>query len=526
MAPEQLSADKARLYVPLKNEPVNLLCHLSFMGRRVWTFRTDRGAWHADTGVLCVEWPTSLVPYLTGFATVSVDVCQSSFSQPIASLESVVHFDGSVRPLELQAPGSGSPLVVNKWERLAMSFEDRSPEFVNRVLDSAEDLSRIVKETMGLELFVTGGTLLGPVREGQIMPHDDDADLAYLSVHDNPTDVVLESFAMERILRQNGFDLVRHSSGHLQIMFPGRSLTDEYYVDIFSYFVCNGWFYGTFHAREPADLVTIFPLSTVSVNGRPLPAPANTEQMLAAIYGSNWWTPDPAFKFVTPEPAQRRFYWWLNHFDAFREDWEDFHRSVIAADVTADHSTFAQWVADRIDPGSSIVDMGCGLGADARYFADLGHEVLATDYSRPAIEFSRAQSRDRASRPRYRVASQYSYRQMAEVAKETRQLSGAVNVFATYLLDGLHYLGRDVTLLTTKHILSRGGRAYFQMKFPSTDHAPTRSTEPAGTLQFEPSDFQHRVQLYGLEVEESGTVSDSQCSTSSIYYVIRKAGNP
>ena len=43
-------------------------------------------------------------------------------------------------------------------------------------------------------------------------------------------------------------------------------------------------------------------------------------------------------------------------------------------------------VALLLDGPSTLLDIGCGTGIDAQHFADLGHRVLATDYSQAMVE--------------------------------------------------------------------------------------------------------------------------------------------
>jgi SAM-dependent methyltransferase len=60
-------------------------------------------------------------------------------------------------------------------------------------------------------------------------------------------------------------------------------------------------------------------------------------------------------------------------------------------------SRFSQWAFDRFAPKfptGSILDLGCGLGRDARRFAAAGYDVRATDSSRVAIERARTDPRN------------------------------------------------------------------------------------------------------------------------------------
>ena len=57
----------------------------------------------------------------------------------------------------------------------------------------------------GVEAFPAYGTLLGAVREQDLIGHDNDADLGYVSRHTHPLDVIRESFRLQRRLREQGY---------------------------------------------------------------------------------------------------------------------------------------------------------------------------------------------------------------------------------------------------------------------------------------------------------------------------------
>ncbi|MBJ2120842.1 methyltransferase domain-containing protein [Arthrobacter sp. MSA 4-2] len=478
-------------------------------GRRIWTFRVpeEGSGWDGVT----IEWPPALAERLRGRARLAVER-----DGTLIGGEQPVQFDESDTELLLCEPATGIPLVVNKWGRIARSFEGREASLVEGVLDEAERLIELVRDRAGIELFVTGGTLLGPVRDGRILPSDDDADLAYLSRHENPSDVALESYELERMLVAEGHEVVRHSSGHLQLMYPGGTVTDRFYLDIFTYFVCSGWFHGTFHARERADEVTVLPLKPVDVSGRMLPGPAEPDSMLTAIYGPGWRTPDPAFRFVTPPSAGRRFYWWLNHFDVDRENWEDHHRAEISADPSPPPSAFALATAGRLAPGSSVLDLGCGLGADARYFAAQGHSVLGVDYSRPALVFARAAG-DEGGRLRFEHTNLYMARHAMRLRRQCKELPGPVQVYGNQLFNALSPLGWDTTLQLVKHLLAEpGARAHFEVGVGG-------EVGSLSWLEYRPVEwrrFEEQLARYGMEIDERADVPLSESAGAEVRRVI------
>jgi SAM-dependent methyltransferase len=484
-----LTADTHRLVITgaliPEGDPLSVL----LAGRRIWTVRTPESD---DDGALSIPWPPALSERLTGSARLVVEHAGRE------TASGTVSFDGSGIDLDLSEPGTGIPQVVNKWGRIARSFEGRDAALIEQVLDEAEHLVQVLRRTVGIELFVTGGTLLGPVRNGRIMAHDDDADLAYLSSHTNPSDVVLESFRVERALVEQGYEVVRHSGGHLQLMFPGGTVTDRFYLDIFTYFECSGWFYGTFHAREPAANVTIHPLKPLPVNGRLLPGPAEPAQLLAAIYGPSWEVPDPTFTFVTPPDAFRRYYWWLNHFDVDRENWEDHHRAEIEGGPVLTPSALAVDAAARLPASSTVLDLGCGLGADARYLADRGHRVLAVDYSRPALAWAQ-ENLAHDDGVLFERANLTMARHAMKLRKRCADLDGTVHVLANHLFNALSPLGWDTTLLLIKHLLAApGSRAFLEVGVAGAEGS-------ASWTEYQCVDwtrFQEQLRRYSLSAEE------------------------
>lgn len=525
---------------------IGSLAYLFFGGRRIWTFRIADNHWDVGQSRLDVEWPPALVPHLVGSTSVRLEIHSAATAAAVLVAEVPAQFGPATTKLALVDPLSGTDLVINKWGRLAKSFEAAGEELQHSVLHSAHALVRLLEKELGLKLFMTGGTLLGLVRDGKLISSDDDADLAYLSSHENPSDIVLESYKVEEVLARHGLETVRHSSGHLQVMFAGTPYTDGYYVDIFTYFVTGGWFYGTFHAREKAADVTVLPIGTLDHNGLQLPIPANTDQMLAAIYGKSWRTPDPAFTFVTPESAGRRFYWWLNHYDAFREDWEDFHRGLISAHTQPGPSSLAQWLMTELEPESTVVELGCGLGSDALALAEAGHNVLGCDYSRPAISYASrlasalnngtAATHETVTAARsashFKVANMNSVRHVATMVKSAAELAGPqapITVVSRNLFDNLHYLGRDNALLAISHLLVRGGRAYLQIRNPKQPQKGRDLHEPVGEEIFDPEEFNDRLDHYGLEIIQSNflvppDLPDTAGSTLS--YILGKVSHP
>lgn len=65
------------------------------------------------------------------------------------------------------------------------------------------------------------------------------------------------------------------------------------------------------------------------------------------------------------------------------DHWHDFYREETPPDTP---SSFARIVAEAIHPPANLLDVGCGNGRDAFFFASRGLQVLALDTSSAAIE--------------------------------------------------------------------------------------------------------------------------------------------
>jgi SAM-dependent methyltransferase len=112
----------------------------------------------------------------------------------------------------------------------------------------------------------------------------------------------------------------------------------------------------------------------------------------------------------------------------------------------------AKELAGKLPPGSRILELGCGLGADARHLAGQGHHVLAVDYSRPAIENLGTAHHGTGSLRGLR-ANLNSLRETAPLARLANQGGGPLHVYARLVLDVLSAQGRENTLTLIGHVL-------------------------------------------------------------------------
>ncbi|MGY1812795.1 SAM-dependent methyltransferase [Blastococcus sp. SYSU D00820] len=450
--------------------PADRVVDVLLDGRRVWSFREAADARPpegSDDPLQRFEpWPAALVPHLRGTFEVTLQVVAvdgEAVPADPAAPTTTVSLDGSPEPLVL-ADVHGQPLVVNKWGRLGHALGDAGRDMVERMLDSLDAVREALEARLGPTVFVTGGTLLGPVREdGRVLPHDDDADLAYLSRHSHPADVTLEAFEIGRVLRAAGFEVVRLSAAHVQLMFDHEGVPDHY-VDVFTGFLLEGHWYQHFAIRTPAGRDVVLPTVPLEVEGRVQPAPRDGERMLLELFGPGWRVPDPAYTFTIPPETGERFYGWFADYNVERERWDD---EVLLAPAPPEPprtpSAFARAVADRTPAGSPVLDLGCGLGGDALAFAAEGRTVRALDFSRAAVDRLRAAAAERGVDLTADVLNLLDIRAVVRLGAETAARPDAWTVYGRRLLNALEDRGRENVWRLCAMLLRRGGAAHFDL---------------------------------------------------------------
>jgi SAM-dependent methyltransferase len=447
-----------------------------FDGHRTWSIRVPDPE-PGDTGPSRQHqpWPPELARRLAGRATVSLR--RPGSPDALAAVEA--SFGGDAEGPDLR-DRDGQWLSVNKWGRLGATFEARPDVVHHLLLDEVDRLIAVCRNRLHLDVFVTSGTLLGAVREARLLPHDDDADLAYLSAATNPADLALESYAHERGLIEAGYEVVRHSNGHLQVQCD-----QGLHIDLFTCFVVGDDFYEAFAIHAPAASVRLLPLGTVTLQGRTFPAPADPESLLVATYGPGWRVPDPAFRFSTAPTARRRLSNWLGgRVHTSREYWEEVYRTGGDA-LPTERSPFADTVLKRLARGVPVVDLGCGTGRDTLAFAAAGHPAVGIDWVRSALQVAKdAAGRLDGDVPRpvfESVNLQDRHATLLAAARLAGSHPGA-ELYARMLLHELTPRGVDAVMLLARSLLRPGRSLWLEFRTTADSAAPHDFDAPRGGL--------------------------------------------
>lgn len=446
-----------------------------FDGTRVWSIDV-RGTSPLAAAGQALPWPEALRPLLSGSTRVSL--ADSATGAEISAAE--VSFTDEPHRTSI-TDASGTALAVNKWGRLGVALEYMGAEAQRLIVQRAAEIVEFLAAN-GLRPFVVGGTLLGAVRAGGLLPHDDDADIAYLSRHTSPADVAIEAFHLGHALTAAGYEVKRHSATHMQLLFNDGPV--PYYIDVFTaFFTPDGQINQPFHVRGAMREDQMLPFGTVAIAGTQFPAPADTEHWLTINYDENWRTPIPGFQLHTPEGTRRRFDGWFGAFNLHRDFWDEFFAAP-AEERTHDEAAWAAgraWLASADSRSGSVIDLGCGSGALTRDLATQrpGCRVIGADFSAPALSSAAAHGlagEDRGRVPEY--AHVNLYRATALALPRELSISGAFDLVANNVFEQLGHHGREFGWRLCRMALRSGGNAHFT--FHGKPAADVHFDDPTG----------------------------------------------
>jgi SAM-dependent methyltransferase len=427
-----------------------------FDGRRIWSFWVLRDSEPRADGSRFVPWPKRLTRFLDGRTQLSIK----------AHVEDRELYDadaqfGTSEDRVAVVNADGQQLGMDKYGRLQVTFETRTSRDVEPLLDAVAQVLAALREA-GVEPFLAYGTLLGAVREGGLIGHDSDADLGYVSRYDHPADVVAESFRLQRHLVARGLSVTRYSGLAFRVnLREGDGVMRG--LDVFGGFMRDGHLYLMGEVGTPFREEWVWPLTTVTLEGRRYPAPAAPEHLLAATYGPSWRTPDPAFKFETPRETVRRLDGWFRGTRGGRSLlWGmPAPRRLRVRPVRA--SATLSWVREAEPEIGTFVDLGCGTGTDAFWMAKRGTPAVGVDFKPSHYRVMEGRAHREELPLTFLWANFNELRSSLVSGAALARCTGPRVAMARHVADALDRAGREQLLRLAETVVRDSGRLYLQV---------------------------------------------------------------
>jgi len=285
-------------------------------------------------------------------------------------------------------------------------------------------------QAAGFDLQIAYGTLLGHVREGSFVPHDDDVDLIlHCGERATPVGAALEFTRRLELIAGQG-RVQKNTNGQAHVYF---NFERQVSLDVFAAWSCEERYFQTFTIAGSIPESDVLPSRKETFMGTEVLFPQNPENVLAAIYGPDWKTPNPNFKWARPKetvqffapihdynPDVNKTYW--NGYYTKQADHSNFH------DIPP--SQFAAFATSYLNKGDLIVEFGCGNGRDTLFFSTYGWDVLAGDYSQIAIEANTARAQAAGGeRAKFAVCNVAETESMQRFLARTHEHQGGKRVF-------------------------------------------------------------------------------------------------
>jgi hypothetical protein len=175
---------------------------------------------------------------------------------------------------------------------LMRTFEMRSASEKKKVASELGQLLKWLNEEFGVPAFISSGTLLGIVRDGQFIAHDDDVDICYISKESDEQKVLEERNNIVTFLQSKKCNVKPSGLAHLWCSTPGGQN-----LDIFTGFIEGDYCSMNPISRKEIVTADVLPLQTLQHDGVTLYLPANPERLLMVNYGPGWRKPDPLWSF-------------------------------------------------------------------------------------------------------------------------------------------------------------------------------------------------------------------------------------
>ena len=182
-------------------------------------------------------------------------------------------------------------------------FYNRNEEVIQSQLCDIKELISFFKKECGVYAYIAYGTLLGAVRENNVISHDTDYDIAYFSKKHTIKEIREELKNICKILIKKKM-LVKLFSNKSSVLNPKESDLDNFHgqmhvktpnglalVDVFSSWSIDNNFYLAPNIQGQIKTNTVVPFSKITMKDVNFIVPKIPIKMLECLYGIDWTVP-------------------------------------------------------------------------------------------------------------------------------------------------------------------------------------------------------------------------------------------
>lgn len=344
-------------------------------------------------------------------------------------------------------------LITTQRGNTVRPFQAYSDEERLHLLSHCKRLLSDLKSATGIDTFLSYGALLGAVRSGSLIPYDVSIDVGFFLPEGASTSSLTTVKKIVDFLVHEGYHIQPESNGHFKAYRQDSNFTID--LDFFAAWIEENRLFHYFAVRGASIVNDMLPLGEIDLEGVLFPAPRQPESLLAAIYGIEWKTPDPNFKYTltTDDWAPFKFLF-TNTNQRF---WDSYYQNQMQNKVWVETpSAFALFASERLKSSARVLDIGCGNGRDGLYLASLGCDVTFADYSSQALEVVAAAAEKRGLLVRTCCLSVASLPEITEF--QTVHSEHFDIVYARFFLHAIDEVAQKNLLDTAYHVLVKGGQ--------------------------------------------------------------------
>ncbi|MBA3234131.1 MAG: methyltransferase domain-containing protein, partial [Propionibacteriales bacterium] len=148
-----------------------------------------------------------------------------------------------------------------------------------------------------------------------------------------------------------------------------------------------------------------------------------------------------------------------------RRHWDRLYRGALGINLPEGPTPFAEWTLMQLEPGTRVVDLGCGNGRDTLHLATQGHSAIGLDFSTASFADARRKAAALGVPATYDAVNLYDFRSVvtygAILAHGQRT---PPSLYARFLLHTLEDDGRANLWSFCDMVLRGRGRAYFEFR--------------------------------------------------------------